>query len=64
MDLVAVVNQEEQLNVYRFGGQRALGLQRRNPTSTVVSICWKFNGNVQSRLAFSNAKSTQVNTLQ
>jgi hypothetical protein len=44
MDLVAVVNQDEQLNVYRFGGQRALGLQRRSPTSTVVSLCWKFNG--------------------
>jgi hypothetical protein len=44
MDLVAVVNQDEQLNVYRFGGQRAFGLQRRNATSKVISLCWKFNG--------------------
>jgi hypothetical protein len=44
MDLVAVGNQEEQLNVYRFGGQRAFGLQRRNGGSKVVSLGWKFNG--------------------
>jgi anaphase-promoting complex subunit 4 len=44
MDLVAVVNQEEQLNVYRFGGQRAFGLQRRSGDSQVVSLGWKFNG--------------------
>ncbi|TID17887.1 hypothetical protein E6O75_ATG10532 [Venturia nashicola] len=44
MDLVAVVNQDEQLNVYRFGGQRAFGLQRRQGSSKVISLCWKFNG--------------------
>ncbi|QDS77693.1 hypothetical protein FKW77_003762 [Venturia effusa] len=44
MDLVAVVNQDEQLNVYRFGGQRAFGLQRRQGSSKVTSLCWKFNG--------------------
>jgi anaphase-promoting complex subunit 4 len=68
MDLVAVVNQDEQLNVYRFGGQRALGLQRRSPTSTVVSLCWKFNGKfdvcVKRTLNTSGANSAQANTLQ
>lgn len=44
MDLVAVVNQDEQLNVYRFGGQRAFGLQRRQGSGKVISLCWKFNG--------------------
>ncbi|KAF1811483.1 hypothetical protein P152DRAFT_515037 [Eremomyces bilateralis CBS 781.70] len=44
MDLVAVVTQDEQLEVYRFNGQKAFGLHRRNPDTTVQSICWKFNG--------------------
>jgi anaphase-promoting complex subunit 4 len=46
MDLVAVVTNEEQLDVYRFNGQRAFGLQRKNSSSTVSSICWKYNGNM------------------
>ncbi len=46
MDLVAVITNEEQLDVYRFNGQRAFGLQRKNASSTVSSICWKYNGNV------------------
>jgi len=44
MDLVAVVTQEEQLDVYRFGGQRAFGLKRRSPGASIDTICWKFNG--------------------
>jgi anaphase-promoting complex subunit 4 len=44
MDLVAVVTEEEQLDVYRFNGQRAFGLQRRDSESKVSSICWKYNG--------------------
>lgn len=44
MDLIAFVNQDEQLNVYRFGGQRAFGLQKRNGTGNIVSLGWKFNG--------------------
>jgi len=46
MDLVAVITNEEQLDVYRFNGQRAFGLQRKNPSSAVSSICWKYNGNL------------------
>jgi hypothetical protein len=44
MDLVAVITNEEQLDVYRFNGQRAFGLQRKNASSTVSSVCWKYNG--------------------
>ncbi len=44
MDLVAVITNEEQLDVYRFNGQRAFGLQRKNASCTVSSICWKYNG--------------------
>ncbi|EKG12239.1 hypothetical protein MPH_10646 [Macrophomina phaseolina MS6] len=44
MDLVAVVTQEETLDVYRFNGQRAFGLKRKSFESKVDSICWKFNG--------------------
>src|SRR5215469_2309566 len=46
MDLVAVITNEENLDVYRFNGQRAFGLQRKNASSTVSSICWKYNGNL------------------
>lgn len=44
MDLIAVVSQEENLDVYRLNGQRAFGRRRKDVTSTVNSICWKFNG--------------------
>jgi hypothetical protein len=44
MDLIAVVNHEEQLNVYRFGGQRAFGLQKKGGQGKIVSLGWKFNG--------------------
>jgi len=44
MDLVAVLTNDEQLDVYRFNGQRAFGLQRRNSESRVSSVCWKYNG--------------------
>lgn len=44
MDLVAVVTQEETLDVYRLNGQRAFSLKRKNLEGKVDSICWKFNG--------------------
>lgn len=44
MDLVAVITQEETLDVYRLNGQRAFGLKRKTFESKVDSICWKFNG--------------------
>ncbi|KAK3082084.1 hypothetical protein LTS18_005070 [Coniosporium uncinatum] len=44
MELVAVVTQDDNLDVYRFGGQRAFGVQRRKQNTKVRSLCWKFNG--------------------
>ncbi|KAL1650708.1 hypothetical protein SLS58_000826 [Diplodia intermedia] len=44
MDLVAVITQEETLDVYRLNGQRAFGLKRKTLESKVDSMCWKFNG--------------------
>ncbi|KAF1986422.1 hypothetical protein K402DRAFT_463704 [Aulographum hederae CBS 113979] len=44
MELVAVVTEDEQVDVYRFGGQRAFSLPRRRLESTIRSLRWKFNG--------------------
>jgi anaphase-promoting complex subunit 4 len=43
MDLIAVVSQAEQLDVYRLNGQRAFGLKQK-PGRKVDAICWKLNG--------------------
>ncbi|KAL0259521.1 hypothetical protein SLS55_005258 [Diplodia seriata] len=48
MDLVAVITQEETLDVYRLNGQRAFGLKRKTLESKVDSMCWKFNDIVSS----------------
>lgn len=44
MDLIAVVTDEENLDVYRINGQRAFGLKRKNTDASIDSICWEFNG--------------------
>ena len=44
MDLVAFVTLEEQLHVYRFGGQKAFSHQKKDEMGNVVSLGWKFNG--------------------
>jgi anaphase-promoting complex subunit 4 len=44
MDLVALVTEEETLDVFRINGQRAFGLKRKSSTTTVDYICWQFNG--------------------
>ncbi|KAF3041164.1 hypothetical protein E8E12_009334 [Didymella heteroderae] len=44
MDLIAVVTDEESLDVYRINGQRAFGLKRKNDDVTVDTIQWEFNG--------------------
>ncbi|KAJ4333232.1 hypothetical protein N0V87_007788 [Didymella glomerata] len=44
MDLIAVVTDEENLDVYRINGQRAFGLKRKNEDVTVDTIQWEFNG--------------------
>jgi anaphase-promoting complex subunit 4 len=46
MDLVAVVTEDERVDVLRFNGQRAFGLQRKDDSVKVGSICWKYNGNL------------------
>jgi anaphase-promoting complex subunit 4 len=44
MDLVALTTVEERVDVYRFGGQKAFGVQRKEPGVKVESVCWKYNG--------------------
>lgn len=44
MDLIAVVTDEENLDVYRINGQRAFGLKRKSEDESVDAICWQFNG--------------------
>lgn len=44
MDLIAIVTNEENLDVYRINGQRAFGLKRKNEDVTVDTIQWEFNG--------------------
>jgi anaphase-promoting complex subunit 4 len=44
MDLIALVTDEENLDVYRINGQRAFGLKRKNEDETVDAIAWQGNG--------------------
>ncbi|KAF1844126.1 uncharacterized protein K460DRAFT_343122 [Cucurbitaria berberidis CBS 394.84] len=44
MDLIAVVTDEENLDVYRINGQRAFGLKRKNEDINVDALQWEFNG--------------------
>lgn len=44
MDLIAVVTDEENLDVYRINGQRAFGFKRKDEDVTVDAIQWQFNG--------------------
>ncbi|KAF2194781.1 hypothetical protein K469DRAFT_744590 [Zopfia rhizophila CBS 207.26] len=44
MDLIAVVTDEENLDVYRINGQRSFGIKRKNSRTGIDFICWKFNG--------------------
>jgi anaphase-promoting complex subunit 4 len=44
MDLIAYVTAQERVEVFRFGGQLAYSLHRREPDAKVVSLCWKYNG--------------------
>ncbi|TKA68104.1 hypothetical protein B0A49_08709, partial [Cryomyces minteri] len=44
MDLIAIVTEDEQLDVYRLNGQRAFGMKRKSPRLSIDSMCWKFNG--------------------
>ncbi|KAF2845672.1 hypothetical protein T440DRAFT_459853 [Plenodomus tracheiphilus IPT5] len=44
MDLIALVTDEENLDVYRINGQRAFGLKRKSDDSSVDALQWEFNG--------------------
>jgi anaphase-promoting complex subunit 4 len=43
-DLLAVVTQEEVIEVYRIGGQRAFLVKRKSPSITIVGLRWIRNG--------------------
>ncbi|KAF2026229.1 hypothetical protein EK21DRAFT_74700 [Setomelanomma holmii] len=44
MDLIAVVTDEENLDVYRINSQRAFGLKRKSEDVKVDALQWEFNG--------------------
>ncbi|KAF2678059.1 hypothetical protein K458DRAFT_377414 [Lentithecium fluviatile CBS 122367] len=44
MDLIALVTDEENLDVYRINGQRAFGLKRRSEDERVEAVAWQGNG--------------------
>ncbi|KAF2124778.1 hypothetical protein P153DRAFT_350031, partial [Dothidotthia symphoricarpi CBS 119687] len=44
MDLVAVVTDEENLDVYRINGQRAFGVKRKSEDVAVDAMQWEENG--------------------
>lgn len=44
MDLIALVTDEENLDVYRINGQRAFGLKRKSEDVSVDALQWEFNG--------------------
>ncbi|KAI4686783.1 hypothetical protein J4E81_008444 [Alternaria sp. BMP 2799] len=44
MDLIALVTDEESLDVYRINGQRAFGLKRKSEDLRVDALQWEFNG--------------------
>jgi anaphase-promoting complex subunit 4 len=44
MDLIALVTDEENLDVYRINGQRAFGLKKKSEDVTVDALQWEFNG--------------------
>ncbi|KAF1914683.1 anaphase-promoting complex, cyclosome, subunit 4-domain-containing protein [Ampelomyces quisqualis] len=44
MDLIALVTDEENLDVYRINGQRAFGLKRKSEDVNVDALQWEFNG--------------------
>ncbi|KAL5115682.1 hypothetical protein ACEQ8H_006394 [Pleosporales sp. CAS-2024a] len=44
MDLIAVVTNEENLDVYRINGQLAFSLKRKSEKETIDALQWEFNG--------------------
>ncbi|KAJ4288404.1 hypothetical protein N0V90_011639 [Kalmusia sp. IMI 367209] len=44
MDLIALVTDEENLDVYRANGQKAFGLKRKNEDVRILALNWQWNG--------------------
>ncbi|KAH7406909.1 anaphase-promoting complex, cyclosome, subunit 4-domain-containing protein [Phaeosphaeria sp. MPI-PUGE-AT-0046c] len=44
MDLIAIVTDEENLDIYRINGARAFGLKRKGEELSVDALQWEFNG--------------------
>ncbi|KAF2743961.1 hypothetical protein M011DRAFT_461216 [Sporormia fimetaria CBS 119925] len=44
MDLIAVVTEEEELEVYRLNGQRVLDQDKKKKEVAATNICWQYNG--------------------
>jgi anaphase-promoting complex subunit 4 len=44
MDLIAIVTDEENLDVYKINGQKAFGLKRKSEDVNVDALQWEFNG--------------------
>ncbi|KAL1592388.1 hypothetical protein SLS60_011467 [Paraconiothyrium brasiliense] len=44
MDLIALVTDEENVDVYRVNGQKAFGLKRKSEDITVETLRWQWNG--------------------
>lgn len=42
--MFAVVTQEEQVDVYRLGGQRAFTVKRKGPSISVIGLRWIRDG--------------------
>jgi anaphase-promoting complex subunit 4 len=43
-DLLAVVTQDEVIEVYRIGGQRAFVVKRKSPSTVIVGLEWIRDG--------------------
>lgn len=43
-DLLAVVTQDEVIEVYRIGGQHAFVVKRKSPSTTIVGLEWIRDG--------------------
>ena len=43
-DLLAVVTQDEVIEIYRIGGQRAFVVKRKSPSTTIVGLEWIRDG--------------------
>jgi len=43
-DLLAVVTQDEVIEVYRIGGQRAFVVKRKTPSTIIVGLEWIRDG--------------------